>query len=57
LASEAIYSTIHAASDIYTQLQAQKDQKLHTCLILLDLSKAFDTVDRKILMKNSGNMA
>ena len=45
------YSTVHAACDVYTQLQAQKDQKLHTCLILLDLSKAFDSVDHDILLK------
>ena len=44
------YSTVHAACDVYTQLQAQKDQKLHTCLILLDLSKAFDSVDHDILI-------
>ena len=45
------YSTVYAACDVYTQLQAQKDQKLYTCLILLDLSKAFDAVDHNILMK------
>ena len=45
------YSTVHAACDVYTQSQAQKDQKLHTCLILLDLSKAFDSVDHDILLK------
>ena len=45
------YSTVHAACDVYTQLQARKDQKLHTCLILLDLSKAFDSVGHDILLK------
>ena len=46
------YSTArYAACDVYTQLLAQKDQKLLTCLILSDLSKAFDSVDHDILVK------
>ena len=45
------YSTVHAACDVYTQLQAQKNQKLHSCLIHLDLSKVFDSVDHDILLK------
>ena len=45
------YSTVHAACNVYTQLQTQKDQKLHTCLILLDLSKAFNSVDIDILLE------
>ena len=42
-------STVHAACDVYNQLLVQKDQKLHTCSILFDLSKAFDSVDYDIL--------
>jgi len=49
--SRAKHSTCHVISDVINQLQNLRDFKQITCLILIDLSKAFDTVNHKILLK------
>ena len=43
-------STTFAISTIYDNLIKNIDNNLYTCCIFLDLSKAFDTVDHKILL-------
>ena len=43
-------STIHAVTYIYDNLIKNVDKGLYSCCILLDLSKAFDTVDHHILL-------
>ena len=45
------YSTTSAIEDIYDELLSNRDHKLHTCAIFLDLQKAFDSVDHKILIE------
>ena len=45
------YSTTSAIADIYDELLSNRDHKLHTCAIFLDLQKAFDSVDHKILIE------
>ena len=44
------HSTNHVISDVTNKLQNLRDNNYSTCLILLDLSKAFDTVNHKILL-------
>ena len=44
------HSTTHVISDVISKLQTYEDNKHFTCLILSDLSKAFDTVDHGILL-------
>ena len=46
----ANYSTDMAISNIYDHLIQNIDQNLYSCSIFLDLFKAFDTVDHKILL-------
>ena len=43
-------STSHVICDVINKLQNSRDNKKFTCLILLDLSKAFDTMNYKILL-------
>ena len=43
-------STIHFISDIHNNLMTTADKRLCNCWIFLDLSKAFDTVEYKILL-------
>ena len=44
------HSTSLLLADIVSHLEKQKEQKLFTAIILLDLKKAFDTVDHQILL-------
>ena len=45
------HSTIHAVTDIITQCYEKLESKLHCCLILLDIKKAFDSIDHQILIE------
>lgn len=44
------HSTQHAILDIVNAIQSNMDQKLFSCGVLIDLRKAFDTVDHNILL-------
>lgn len=43
------HSTQHAILDTVTTIQSNMDKQLSTCGILIDLKKAFDTVDHSVL--------
>ena len=45
------YSTEMAIIDLHNKLQKNVDEGDYTCCIFLDLSKAFDTVNHKILLQ------
>ena len=45
------HSTSHAITDIYSQISSNKDHDYYTCVILLGLRKAFDTVNHNISLK------
>ena len=40
-----LHSTTHAITDIFSQISNNIDCSRYTCVLLLDLKKAFDTVD------------
>ena len=44
------HSTQHVILDILNTIQSNMDKLLFTCGILMDLKKAFDTVDHSILL-------
>ena len=44
-------STMLAINKIYDELLSNIDQGLYSCCIFLDLSKAFDAVNLKILLQ------
>ena len=43
------HSTTHALTDITEKIRAALDKKLYACGVFIDLQKAFDTVNHKIL--------
>ena len=47
------YSTEHAALHLYNCLLNDMDKNQNPFGIFLDLSKAFDTIDHSILLKNT----
>ena len=44
------YSTSLAIADVISQIKYCQDNNYFTCVILLDLKKAFDTVDHELLL-------
>ena len=44
------HSTQHAILDIINSIQGNMDRRLYSCGIFIDLKKAFDTVDHRILL-------
>ena len=46
-------SATHAVTDIYSQICSSLDNGEHTCVLLLDLKKAFDTVNHTLLLKKT----
>ena len=46
------HSTTQAVTDIYSQICSNPDNDKLSCVLLLDLKKAFDTVSHEILPRN-----
>ena len=47
------HSTTHALLSIIEQIKSNLDRKLYTCGVFVDLEKAFDTVNHKILIEKA----
>ena len=45
------HSTTHADTDFYSQICNNLDNGKHSCVVLLDLKKAFDTVNHEVLLR------
>jgi len=45
-----VHSTQHAILDILSTIQENMDKRLFSCGVFIDLKKAFDTIDHKILL-------
>ena len=45
------HSTTHAVTDLYSLICNNIDNGKHFCVLLLDLKKAFDTVNHEILLR------
>ena len=50
LASEQKHSTEHALLSIVEEIRKNLDNGIFTCRVFIDLEKAFDTVNHKILL-------
>ena len=44
-------STEHALLDMVSKIQTNMDACLHSCRVIIDLKKAFDTVEHRILLE------
>ena len=50
------HSTDHAVLQLVDQITESFENTKYTLGVFIDLSKAFDTVDRSVLLKNWNNM-
>ena len=45
------HSTEHALLDMVFKIQTNMDARLYSCRVFIDLKKAFDTVDHRVLLE------